>query len=112
MSDQNGRKNAKDIPAWKNVVITTLTLPDLASSATAIPLPQPPNLVQDHPHQVVQQLGATPRQDSFQIDQSLKDLADYQDLQNEQRRALQSELGYALREPSQAQERPRGRDES
>lgn len=111
MSDQNGSKNARDIPAWKNFVIGTFTLPDLISSTAAVPLPQQPNLVQDHPAQLVQQVSATPRQDLFHLDQNVKDLADYQDLQNEQQRALQSEMGYALREPSQAQERPRARDE-
>lgn len=111
MSDQNDSKNSKDVPAWKNFVIGTLALPDLVSSTAVIPLPQQPNLAQRNHEQTVQQVPATPRRDMFQIDEHLNDLAEYQDLQNEQRRALQSELGPALRKPRQAQERPRTRDE-
>jgi hypothetical protein len=102
---------AGNLPLWKNFVIGALTVPDLISSATPIPPLQQPNLVQSAGQQVVEQINGPERKDAFRIDQSLKDLADYQDVLDEQRRTHSSDLGYAVRESNKVQQRPATRDE-
>lgn len=99
------------VPSWKNAVISALTLPDLVSSTAPVPLPQQPKLVDNATQAVVEQVSAQERRDWFQLDQNLKDLADYKDILDEQQRARGRELGYVLREPDRAQVRSDSRDD-
>lgn len=97
------------VPSWKNAVIGALSLPDLVSSTAPVPLLRQPNLVDNATQPVVKQVSAQERRDWFQLDQNLKDLADYKDILDEQQRARGRESGYALREPDRAQVRPDSR---
>jgi hypothetical protein len=94
---------------WKGTVIGALSMPDIIFAVT--PLPNQPAVVQTPEQQMSRSVPLSAHRGLFQIDKSLKELADYRDHLQDEQRLRGMELGEKLREPTQARIRPKTRDE-